>query len=299
MKMKTIVYVLGWLIVPFVATAVAEEAAIRYPRAQSEQDTRYIYHTELLKEALRVTTDKHGEVEVIPAKTHMNEIRVIKCLANDCGDIDVLYRPTSESLEKELTPVLIPLDKGLLGYRIFLIREDMQPTFSKIENLDQLKKFSVGQGASWGDVEIYLYNRFEMVTGTNYEGLFKMLLAKRFDFFPRGVEEAPVEYDARKDELPGLHVEETILLYYPFPRYMWFANSARGKRLAQRVHEGLEMMIKDGAFDRLFHEHKGEAIRRANLKNRRIFKIENPFLPPTAPLGRSELWYDPLEDPTM
>ena len=54
------------------------------------------------------------------------------------------------------------------------------------------------------------------------------------------------------------------------------------------------MMIEDGSFDELFFEYHQEMIEKSNLKGRRLFEIENPLLPATAPLDRTELWYDPF-----
>ncbi len=58
---------------------------------------------------------------------------------------------------------------------------------------------------------------------------------------------------------------------------------------------GLEIMTKDGTFDRIFMKYKSETIDRVNLKSRKLFKIENPFLPEDTPLNRSELWFDPFK----
>ncbi len=119
-----------------------------------------------------------------------------------------------------------------------------------------------------------------------------MLINERFDYFPRGIYEAYPEYEGRKEKFPDLFVEETILLHYPYPCYS-FVN-INNVRLADRVERGLNMMIEDGSFDELFFESHQEIIEKSNLKGRRLFEIENPLLPATAPLDRTELWYDPF-----
>jgi hypothetical protein len=52
------------------------------------------------------------------------------------------------SLEREgiLLLVHIPLLKGLLGSRIFIIRKDQQTEFAAIETQGQLKSYTTGQG---------------------------------------------------------------------------------------------------------------------------------------------------------
>lgn len=267
---------------------------VYYQRPESEIDTRNDYHIELLRVALERTIEKYGPARLEPTKTIMNEIRIEKMLMRGVEGVDVMFRPTSKKDEELLTPVRIPLDKGLLGYRIFLIRKNDQAKFSAINSLDELKKLKVGQGRDWNDVQIYEHNHFDIITGSIYEGLFEMLLKGRFDYFARGVEEAHPEYEARRDKMPNLDVEESIVLYYPFPRYFWVPNNKKGEVLHKRLTEGLEIMIKDGTFEKIFWKYKGQAIRQANLENRKLFKIENPFLPETTPLNRPELWYDPF-----
>ncbi len=273
----------------------AKQITVYYPRPESNTDNRYVYHTELLKIALEKTIRKWGPAKIAPSRNVMNELRMKEKLIKGESGIDILFRPTSIEDERLLTPIRIPLDKGLLGYRIFLIHKKKQPRFKSIASIEELKLLHVGQGRDWNDVKIYKHNDFNVITASKYENLFKMLLKGRFDYFARGVEEAPPEFDARSEKMPGLHVEESIVLYYPFPRYMWVANNAKGKMLHARITEGLEIMIKDGSFDRTFYKYKRNAIERAKLVKRKMFTIDNPFLPVTTPLDRPELWYKPLD----
>ncbi|WP_199244287.1 hypothetical protein [Pseudodesulfovibrio cashew] len=208
--------------------------------------------------------------------------------------MDVAIKPTSIKREQALTPVRIPLGKGMVGWRILLIRHENQAGLARVRSLDDLKKFVVGQGLGWSDANILRQNGLSVVEGADYEGLFKMMLSYRFDIFPRSASEALMEWDERHGNRPSLHVEETLLLHYPFARYFWTANSERGRKLNERITKGLEAMIRDGSFDVLFQRHYGEIIRRAGLRERRIIRLENPDLPPATPLGRKELWFDPL-----
>ena len=97
-----------------------------------------------------------------------------------------------------------------------------------INTLEELKKLKVGQGHVWNDVKVFKANDFKVVTGPDYEGLFDMLSAERFDYFSRGINEAPKEYDERKARLPNLFIEESILLYYPWPKYFFTSNNSFG-----------------------------------------------------------------------
>ena len=54
------------------------------------------------------------------------------------------------------------------------------------------------------------------------------------------------------------------------------------------------MMIEDGSFEELFLKYHKEDIKRTNLQDRKLFRIENPLLPDTAPLDQKDLWFDPV-----
>jgi hypothetical protein len=139
-------------------------------------------------------------------------------------------------------------------------------------------------------------NGFTVVTGESYEGLFRMLVANRFDFFSRSVDEAYREYDERKNLLPTMKVEETILLHFPTTRYFFVQRSPQGGKLAKRVERGLNLMIADGSSDAHFRKYKDPLIERAHLKSRKLFHIPNPHLSAETPLARKELWYDPFTE---
>ena len=268
---------------------------VYYQAPESIDDVRNLYHWELLQVALNKTENKYGKAKLVPVKKVMNELRIFKKLINGTDDIDVMVRPTSIEDEKLLEPVRIPLDKGLLGYRIFLIHKKNKKLFSNITSVKQLKELLLGQGRDWNDVAIYKYNNFNIITASLYESLFEMLIKNRFDYFPRGVLEIYLEYEDRKNKMPDLFIEESIVLYYPFVRYFWFSNNEKGKILHRRVTEGLELMIKDSTFDKIFNKYNKEEIERFNIDKRKFFKINNPFIPEKTPLYQTELWYDPFK----
>jgi ABC-type amino acid transport substrate-binding protein len=133
-----------------------------------------------------------------------------------------------------------------------------------------------------------------VVTGNDYERLFAMLMEGRFDFFSRGINEAPAELEARKAKYPDMMLEENLLLYYPWPKFFYV--NKKDKKLADRIEKGLKMMIQDGSFEALFRKFNQKHIDSVNLKHRRLIKLENPLLPPSVPFDRKELWYDPFKD---
>ena len=113
------------------------------------------------------------------------------------------------------------------------------------------------------------------------------------EFAVRGLDTyAPFDF-SRKAKLPDLHIEDGLVFYYPLPMYFWFPKTPEGLRLAARAEEGMRSMIKDGTYDRIFDKYQREKIVRLNLKGRRLFKIDNPFLGPETPFKEKGLWFDP------
>jgi len=115
-----------------------------------------------------------------------------------------------------------------------------------------------------------------------------MLKLKRFDYFPRGINEAWNEIDKKGVNYPELMVEERTALYYPYPVY-YFVNK-ENRELAARIEKGLKIALADGSFKDLFFESHSEIINKANLDDRIIFKLQNPTLPEGTPEPDTSWW---------
>jgi hypothetical protein len=290
-----------WRSVVFICIVLAMYAHIahavgpmlyRYDAPESPLDVRYVYHWEILRTALERTQDTFGPFQMIPSES-MTEKRQVYELEHATGKLTVMYLDTTPEHEQNLIPVRIPVDKGLVGYRIFLIRTEDQHTFKNIQSIEDVRKFKFGLHADWIDVDIFRFNKFNVVTGSSYDGLFEMLLHNRFDLFSRGANEIIAEYERRKNMMPGLHIEESLLVCYPAPMYFWFSKNEEGMRLAARAEAGMRAMIEDGTYDRIFLKHYRSAIKRLDLRNRKVLRIKNPFLVPGTPLNETRLWFDP------
>jgi ABC-type amino acid transport substrate-binding protein len=264
----------------------------RHNAPESAFDRRYEYHWKILETALEKTTGKYGAYK-LESGEFMTEQRQVFELKNKTGKLTVLYLGTTPEMEQELIPVRIPVDKNLGGYCVFLTRPELLQRFAGVTSLGDLRHFTFGLGLGWIDVDILRSNRFRVVTGSSYEGLFEMAENGRFDAFLRSATEVIDEYESRKAEFPRLCIEPGLGLYYPMPMYFWFSKTAEGQRLAGRAEAGMRIMIADGSFDRIFSQYQDAKIRQLDLKHRRFLKIANPLLGPETPLGDSKLWFDP------
>jgi hypothetical protein len=292
-SLATCMAVGAWLGAPAFVRAAPPDV-LTYPRSESATDSQYVYDYDLLRQALEGTVPTHGGYELQASAQPMNQARAGDEIAAG-GRVNIFARSTSAEYEKRFLPVRFPIDKGLISWRIFLVRADMEDTFAQVQSLADLQQYSVGSFTTWADTGILRAGGFKVVTGDSYEGLFRMLVDRKFDFFSRSCDEAYREYDERRARLPDLRVERNLLLHFPTTRYFFVQRSADGQRLAERIEAGFDNMIRSGSFDAHFTRYKGALISRARLKARRSFRIDNPFMSPeTRALLklRPELWYD-------
>jgi ABC-type amino acid transport substrate-binding protein len=286
---------LAFLAIFLLIASAAESRAVMtyvYHAPESSLDVRYLYHWEILRTALERTTPKWGAYRMVPSG-FMTERRQAFELKHATGKLTVMYLSTTPDFEKSLIPIRIPVDKNLGGYCVFLIRAEDRGRFAAVRSIDDLRRFTYGLGLGWIDVDILRAGGFNVVTGSSYDGLFEMLVHKRFDIFLRAATEVLDEYAQRRKALPSMRIEDTILLYYPLPMYFWFPKTDEGRRLAARAEEGMRMMIADGTYDRIFDKYQRRKIEQLHLKERRIFRIGNPFLVPETPFNDKRLWFDP------
>ena len=275
----------------YCASRVMAAETMRYihPPPESNADVRLNYYWELLQAALEETTPRWGPFQITVSPNVVSAARAELLLAGSL-DITITVRTTSTDREKTLQAVMIPLDKGLTGYRLFMTKAPTQQRLSQVRTLQDLKQFSIGQGINWIDGDILRNAGFNVVTSPNYDSLFAMLEANRFDLFSRGINEIGMEFNFASGQYPYLTIEKSLMLYYPLPRYFFFSRTKDGERLAHRVEEGLRLLLKNGKFDKRYQAFKRSILVDLQLAGRRIFRLDNPYLSPATPLADRELW---------
>jgi len=268
-----------------------EDLVIRHVPPESKDDRRSEYFINLLKLSLMKTENTDGSFRLEPIVERIPQGRAIEFL-KDNKHINILWTMTSKERENELLPIRIPLLKGMLGHRVFIINAKDAPKFAAIKTIDELKQFKAGQGDDWPDRKILEANGIEVVTSDSYDELFSMLHQRKFDYLPRGINEAWDEVLIHQNK--NLVVEETILIHYPAPIY-FFLNK-RDTKLADRIERGLNIALKDGSFDELFNAGPAniKRFRKLNILERKVLNLPNPLLPPETPLNAKQLWYDPM-----
>ena len=259
---------------PTLAAPAAADAprVVTYPSADTPTDERGNYYIQLLKLAL-AKIDR--TIEVRNSSDTSGILRSFSRIAAGQG-VDVMWAPTSPQRERDYLRVRVPLDKGVLGWRIFLIKDRDRERFAAVQTLDQLKALAAGQVAEWEDAAILRANGLPVVDAMQYRDIFKMLAADRFVYLPRGIGE--IQGELRNYQHLGLAIEANLALHYPLCEYFFVARD--NLALAQDLETGLQRAIKDGSFERLFQQVNGPAIRAAGLGQRRVFELSNPAATP-------------------
>lgn len=278
----------GLLLQAFVAAAAASTAAAAsaaagqpggaphrfvLPAVSASAREHAAYFPRLLRLALDKTVASDGPYELAHYAHELTSLRRNTELKNN-GVISVMWDGTDRQREAELLPVRISLIKELNDYRVFLIRSEDAPRFASVRTLNQLRKLKAGAGTNWPSVAVLRFNGLPVETSGGYESLFPMLRVKRFDYMPRGAQEAWAELDQHQGE--GLQVEPTIFLHYRVPFYFFVSRSR--PELAARIERGLRMAQRDGSFERLFNSipafQRGMA--EITARKRRVFELRQP-----------------------
>jgi hypothetical protein len=249
----------------------------------SAEQTAQMYPFKLLTAALNASG---GNYQLKPANLDMVQSRVLKEI--ELGNVDVYWSMTSIEREKQLLPVRIPLDKGLNGWRILLLSADQSQVAAGVHSLKSLKRLTFLQGHDWPDTEILRFNQLKVLTAPHPQQLFEMLAHHRASAFPRSV----IEITQEQQPLPQRFVtEQQLVMHYPSAVYFFFNKNETA--LAADVEKGLQILRKNGEFDRLFWQRYGAAIEQARLSERHVISLQNPLLPPLTPLSDKSLWYQP------
>jgi hypothetical protein len=200
---------------------------------------------------------------------------------------DIHWLMTNKELEEEFHPIRIPLYKGLIGWRVFLIQPQDQVIFSDISSVEELQHLPTAQGHDWPDTKILIHNKLPVYSSPSWNGLFEMLKKGRIRYFPRSAIEI---YDEFAQLSKGdIGIEETLVLRYP-AAYYFFVHKDQ-KALGEEIEAALEHMHESGEFDQIFNRHFAYKLEDLELHKRRQILIDNPNMHPDTPSLDSHVWY--------
>jgi len=264
--------------IAFIAFAITPKAhAIDHIKMHSPtvgEDKRTMHKNEVLIRALEISKQIYGSYTIDFLNVKLSTARALRVIKK--GEmINVFIAAANDHWDKFATPIKIPIRFGQLSYRLLLVNKSNLDAFKAIESLSDLKQLTAGLQRGWALNDIFNEVNIEVLTSSDFEGLFQMLNNGRFDYFPRAVYEAYNELENRSDVLNNIVVEPTLALYIPSKSYVYVSNNV--PRIAQRLEYGLKIMKKNGELKAIYNQYYKEDIIRANLSNRKIITIENPY----------------------
>ena len=251
----------------------AEPMTVSYLKLDSF-DAHYSYRYQLIERALELTRAEFGNYRVKPYTSQSTSTRYAQLLGEGL-QLNLLWASPGTPIANA-NAIVIPIDmlKGLLGYRACLIDQNALPSLDFVNDMNAFEKIRFGQ-AQWPDRAIYQANKLIEVDAPNFDNLFKMLSAERFDCIPLGIDEVEQVYLDKKIEYPFLGIDSHLLIYYHYPVYFYV--SKKTPELAQRLKLGLQKMQNNGEFNQLFVKYHAEHLARLNLNKRKIFCLKSPY----------------------
>jgi hypothetical protein len=262
-----------------------------FDRPTAPSDRRLEFPTAVLRAAMERSSPEFGPYRIDFAVAPMARQRMFQALKD--GDlINVATSLANAQWARELLSVQVPVDLGLQCWRIALIDASRQPWLNRLSGPAELKQMRAGVGQTWVTQRVLRENGFRVVSGGSYDGLFEMLMAGRFDYFPRGVNEIFGELDAHRSQFPTLAVEERFLLHDRVPTLFYV--SPQAPRLQRRLSAGMESLLKDGTLEAMMLKHFRQDLQRARLCKREQIELSNSELDP-ALLERKDIWFDPMD----
>ena len=259
---------------------------IVYPRALADGDVRNDYPVALLTLALNKTRVRY---QLTPSDRIMLQGKALRQLREN-RTVNVVWSMTDKQREMDLLPIRVPINKGLIGWRVFLVHRDKLSAFAGVKTLGTLQGYIPVQGEDWPDTKILQSNGFDVETVPDFLESFGMISRYQADFFPRSVIEVLSELKMNSID-PDIVLEKSLAVRYPSAMY-FFVNRANST-LAKLIKTGLERAIEDGSFDALFEVNYSPILEQLALSERTVFELENTLMTADTQLQRSELWYSP------
>lgn len=288
-EIRQCVMVFSLFMIFFSGSAISNSVDnIKISSTQSKFDKRAIYKNEIIKRAMEITKKEFGPYEFEVKDILMNRARSLQAIVE--GNLINVYIAPSEKAWNEQTFVIkVPLRLGLLSYRILILHKDDLEKFSKVNSADDLKKITAGLRTGWVTANIFKDQNFKLEESQNYDGLFYLLDSHRVSYIPRTIYEVFDELEVRRKLLSNVVIEPRLALHIPTSTYIYV--SPKEPRLAKRLEKGMNQMYESGELTNIIERYYADDIKRANLKNRKLIHIDNPFYSEEDQKRDEKYWY--------
>lgn len=245
-----------------------------YLSPESDKDIRFQYDKAVLQLALDKTLISHGPFQLITSR-QMNKRRSLGAMKTNSIKNFIVKYPISPALLAKYSYVNFPIDLGISSYRSFFVSPKLFSAFNQIIYIEQLKHFTIGLQAGSMESKILKWHGFNIIEGSSYEGLFKMVAKSRIDLFPRGIHHIHTEYEMRIS-YPYLIPVDKVVLHYNLPQF--FFSHKDNTAAIKRLQKGLITAYKDGSLYKLWLQFYASTLLLKENPYIKVFYLENPFL---------------------
>ena len=267
------------LVLAFAAGLALLAASVAGAATFVVQNEPHLAHARAL---VRAALDAAGMQATFADAPQGNERRNLFQISSGQTHIDMMpATPARLRLVEQgkLRVIPVPLDRGLLGWRINLLLESQRDKLAKVRTVSQLARFSMGQNVGWMDVEIYRTAGIptkEVKLWSNGE-FAEQMEAGFLDLFPLGLEETLNYFLPHfRKRYPQLTVDPYLLVRYPWFRFVWVAPGPETDALYAALQAGFDKIVADGTFLRVWGQHRQPPDARI-FRERAIIDIPNPF----------------------
>lgn len=239
-------------------------------------NNRYIYDIEVLRLALEKTRPAYGDYQLrgLPATNYARLLHSLRQNTHPNLILEISYdKKWDES--HDLTYVPFPIDLGIIGYRICFVNPAVKEEIKQVTSLQDLRRYTMGQGVGWADIDILRHNGFTVTEVSSYTSMFKMVAGGRFDLLCRGANELMDEFEQYKT-IGKLTYDESFALVYPMPRFFYL--NGKNVLLKKRLGEGLHLAYADGSLMELWRKENQPSVEFAQMPKRKVFNLDNPLI---------------------
>lgn len=253
-----------------ISNAYSAEINLLIPIVQDTPKQHLFFH-ELIETALK---DAGHKPRLVTQELPQSRIKHYMAF----GEVSLFWMVESAERNKKYIPISTGLTNKLIGKRILFIKEDDQPLYDEVNNLQDFRNLGlVGvMGKNWFDVDVWKENnlKYKEEDGS-WKSIFERIpYARGLDYFSRGINEILTE----SLEYPDLAIEQRLVLIYD--RDFLFYLSKKGTHAGAPYKEIIEQAIKQaknsGLIDRLIEKHWGYDFRILGLDERVKIHLKTP-----------------------
>ncbi|AXJ00738.1 hypothetical protein CYPRO_1482 [Cyclonatronum proteinivorum] len=170
-----------------------------------------------------------------------------------------------------------PLDFGMLGSRLLIIRKEDAADFGAIRDKAGLQHKVQGIPLSWADATIFRANGFAVKEEGRVDDLLQRLAGRQFDYTTFGALEVLQLFEPEQPGLSALMIEDTLLLQYEMP-LLFYVRSDR-PHIAALIEKGLKVISNSGLLRDVLQKHFGGMAAKLQLGQRKKIELRNPLFP--------------------